>query len=198
MFIREIRRSVIVLAILTIVTGVLYPLTVTVIAWLAFPSEAGGSLLSRGGTVVGSRLIGQSFTSPGYFWGRPSAAGASGCDAAASSGSNDGPLSPALQDRVKRRIADLRTAGNDAILPVPVDLVTASGSGLDPHISIAAARYQVARVARARGIAGERVTELVDRHTEGRQFGFLGEPRVNVLLLNIALDSLANPTGAGQ
>jgi K+-transporting ATPase ATPase C chain len=194
MFIRELRRSVIVLAILTIVTGVLYPFAVTGISWVIFPSKAGGSLVSKGGAVVGSGLIGQNFTSPGYFWGRPSAAGASGYDAAASSGSNDGPLNPALIDRVKGRSAALRDAGGGNTRPVPVDLVTASGSGLDPHISVAGALYQVGRVARSRAMAEGRVRELVDLHTEGRQFGFLGEPRVNVLLLNIALDSLAQST----
>jgi K+-transporting ATPase ATPase C chain len=189
MFMRELKRSFIVLGILTVLTGVVYPLAVTGIARLLFPSQAGGSLISRDGRVVGSRLIGQSFASAKYFRGRPSAAGAAGYEAAASSGSNDGPLNPALLDRVKKRMEELHSAdpGND--LPVPVDLVTSSGSGLDPHISVAAALYQVPRVARSRGINEARVRELVDLHTEGRQFGFLGEPRVNVLELNLALDS---------
>jgi K+-transporting ATPase ATPase C chain len=198
MFIRELRRSLVVLAILTVVTGVLYPFAVTGISWLVFPSKAGGSLVSRGGLVVGSELIGQSFASPGYFWGRPSAAGTSGYDAAASSGSNDGTLAPALIDRVTGRSAALRDADAGNTLPVPVDLVTTSGSGLDPHISVAGALYQVGRVARSRGIAEDRVRGLVGDHTEGRQFGFLGEPRVNVFLLNMALDSLAKSTEAGR
>jgi K+-transporting ATPase ATPase C chain len=190
MILRELRRSLIVLVILSILTGVL--------ARLFFPEAAGGSLIARDGKIVGSRLIGQAFTSPGYFWGRPSAAGASGYDASASSGSNDGPLSPALLDRVKNRLEELHSADPGNNRPVPVDLVTTSGSGLDPHISVAAALYQVPRVARSRGMAEQEVRGLVDLHTEGRQFGFLGEPRVNVLGLNLALDLVVRSGGSGQ
>jgi K+-transporting ATPase ATPase C chain len=177
----------ILLAVLTLVTGVAYPLLVTGIAQVVFPGKADGSLIVRDGAVVGSSLIGQSFDDPKYFWGRLSAT-APAYNAGASSGSNLGPLNPALHEAVKARIAALRAAdpGNEA--PIPVDLVTASGSGLDPHISPAAALYQVGRVARVRGVDVATVRPLVQRYTEGRQLGILGEPRVNVLRLNIALD----------
>jgi K+-transporting ATPase ATPase C chain len=193
-FTSQIRASVAALVALTIVTGVLYPLVVTVVAQIAFPREANGSLipLERDGRPrwIGSKLIGQPFDDPAYFWTRPSAT-APAFNAAASSGSNLGPTNPALIEAVRARIAALRTADPSATGPVPADLVTASGSGLDPHISPAAARYQIARVARARGLASTQVDDLVRKHIEPRQFGILGERRVNVLELNLGLDTLA-------
>jgi K+-transporting ATPase ATPase C chain len=165
-----------------------YPLVVTGVSRLAFPAQAGGSLVVRDGRVVGSRLVGQAFDDPKFFWGRPSATGPMPYNAGASSGSNLGPLNPALTDAVTARIAALRAADSTVTGPVPIDLVTASGSGLDPHISPAAAEFQVARVARARGLTPGAVRELVARHREGRTFGLLGEPRVNVLELNLALE----------
>lgn len=182
-----LRTSVIMLAILTGLTGVVYPLVVTVIAQVVFPSQSNGSLITRDGRPVGSSLIGQSFTKPGDFWGRPSATTPTPYNAVASSGSNLGPLNPALKAKVRSRIDDLRRH-DPGPKSLPVDLVTASGSGLDPHISPAAAEAQIARVAKARGRTEEEVRAIVARHTEGRQLGLLGEPRVNVLLLNLALD----------
>lgn len=175
---------------LTLVTGIIYPLAVTGVAKLVFPSAAQGSLIVKDGKPVGSDLIGQRFTAPEYFWGRPSATAPYPNNAAASSGSNQGPLNPALLDAVKGRIAALKAADPANTKPIPLDLVTASGSGLDPHISPAAAAYQVSRVARARGLGSDAVETLVARYTEGRQWGVFGEPRVNVLRLNLALDSL--------
>lgn len=181
---------------LTLITGAVYPLVVTGIAQLVFPAPANGSLIVEAGQVRGSALIGQPFDDPGYFWGRLSATGVHPYNAfnagalAGSSGSNLGPLNPALAAAVQARIDALRAADPAAAPPYPADLVTASASGLDPHISPAAAEYQVRRVARARGLREEQVRELVARHTEGRDLGILGEPRVHVLRLNLALDAL--------
>lgn len=184
---REAWRAVLMLAALTLVAGVGYPLAVTAAAAL-FPARAGGGLIVENGVVRGSRLIGQPFSDPKYFWGRPSATSPFPDDAAASNASNLGPSNPALAERVARQVAALRAAdpGNDA--PVPIDLVTASASGLDPDVSPAAADYQAARVARVRGLDPAVVRALVARHVEGRALGFLGEPRVNVLELNLDLD----------
>lgn len=176
---------------LSLITGVAYPLAVTAIAQGAFPRQAHGSLVERDGATVGSALIGQNFTDPGHFWGRPSATAPQPYNAAASSGSNQGPLNPALVEAVKARVEALRAADPGNAAPIPADLVTASASGLDPHISPAAARWQVARVARARKLPAARVEALVDAAVEERQLGFLGEPRVNVLALNLALDRMA-------
>jgi K+-transporting ATPase ATPase C chain len=185
---RELRPALIVFLLLTVVTGVVYPLVTTLIGRVAFGSQVTGSVIERDGKAVGSRLMGQPFSSPQYFWGRPSATGPMPYNGAVSSGSNQGPLSPALAEAVAARIAALRAADPGNTAPVPVDLVTASGSGLDPHISIAAAEYQVARVARNRGLPAADVAALLREHTEDRTFGVLGEPRVNVLVLNLALD----------
>ncbi len=187
--IREFRSALMVFLVLTVVTGVVYPGLVTLVASVAFPSQAGGSLVEVSGKVVGSRLIGQSFTSPRYFWGRPSATGPMPYNGGMSSGSNRGPLNPALTEAVKSRVDALRAADPGNMQPVPVDLVTASGSGLDPEISIAAAEFQLPRIARERGLAEEHVRKLVQDATRGRALGVLGEPRVNVLELNLALDA---------
>jgi K+-transporting ATPase ATPase C chain len=173
---------------LTILTGVIYPLLVTGVAQAVFPARANGSLIVRDGHAIGSALIGQPFSDPKYFWGRPSATTPFADNSASSTGSNLGPTNPALADAVKQRIEALREADPGNTSPVPVDLVTASGSGLDPHISPAAAAYQIVRVARARGVSSETVAKLVSGATENRTFGLLGEPRVNVLALNLALD----------
>ena len=187
---RTFKDALVMLVALTVVTGVVYPLIVTGIAQGLFTAQANGSLIERDGKAVGSALIGQPFSDSKYFWSRPSATAPMPYNAGASSGPNQGPLNPALADAVKGRIEALRAADPDNKAPVPVDLVTASASGLDPHISTAAAEYQVGRVAKARGLASEKVRALVAEHTEGRQLGFLGEPRVNVLKLNLALDAL--------
>jgi len=185
----HVRAALVSLAVLTLVTGIVYPVVVTAIAQLVFPHQANGSLIVKDGKVVGAALIGQPFDDPKYFWGRPSATSPFGYNAASSSGSNLSPTNPALVKSVQERVDALRAADPNNRAPVPVDLVTASGSGLDPHISPAAALYQVNRVAKARKVDPASVRELVERHTEGRQFGFLGEPRVNVLALNLALDA---------
>jgi K+-transporting ATPase ATPase C chain len=193
----ELRTALVLLLQLTVVTGVAYPLVVTGVAQLAFPARANGSLIDSGGKpaqdgarAVGSELIGQAFADPKHFWSRPSATSPYPYNASSSSGSNQGPLNPALTDAVAARVKALRDAdpGNTAL--VPADLVTASASGLDPHISPAAAEYQAARVAKARGLDAHKVRTLVTQATEERQLGFLGEPRVNVLKLNLALDGL--------
>jgi len=184
------RPAAVLFLVLTALTGVLYPLVVTAVAQLLFSDRATGSLLVRDGHVVGSRLIGQSFSDPRYFWGRPSATTPQPYNGAASTGSNSGPLNPAFLDAVHARVAALRAADPGNAAPVPIDLVTASGSGLDPEISPAAAGYQAARVARVRGLPAERVQALIAQHTGGRLLGILGEPRVNVLELNLALDAL--------
>jgi K+-transporting ATPase ATPase C chain len=186
---RLIRNALMMLVVMSAITGIIYPLAVTGVAQVLFPNQANGSLLMKNGKPFGSSLIGQSFTDPKYFWGRPSATAPQANNGLASSGSNQGPTNQALTEAVKQRIAALREAdpGNDA--PVPVDLVTASGSGLDPEISPAAAEFQAARVARARGISTERVRAAIQRARSGRQFGILGEARVNVLVLNAMLDA---------
>lgn len=185
-----VRPALVLFVALTVVTGVAYPLAVTGIAKVAFPSQAAGSLIEKDGKVVGSALIGQNFSDPKNFWGRPSATSPMANNAANSSGSNQGPLNPALLDAVKGRIKALNDADPDNKAPIPVDLVTASGSGLDPHISVAGAVYQANRVAAARKLPLAQVQALIEKNTEGQLFGFIGEPRVNVLLLNLALAAL--------
>jgi K+-transporting ATPase ATPase C chain len=184
----QLRPAIVVLIVLTVVTGVVYPLVVTGIAQLLFPHQANGSLIVKDTKVLGSALIAQPFDDPKYFWARPSATSPFPNNAGASSGSNLSPTNPALIKAVQDRVDALRAADPGNTSRVPVDLVTASGSGLDPHISPAAALYQLPRVAKARGMSEDAVRALVDKNTEGRQLGFLGEPRVNVLLLNLALD----------
>ena len=185
-----LRPALVLFFILTLVTGAAYPLLVTGAAQALFPAQAAGSFIMRDGKVVGSELIGQNFSDPKHFWGRPSATGPMPYNAAASSGSNQGPLNPALTDAVKSRIEALRVADPGNTARVPVDLVTASASGLDPHISPAAAAYQAGRVAKARGLPTDTVQALVAAQSEAPLLGFLGEPRVNVLKLNLALDKL--------
>jgi len=188
-----LRPALVLFVLLSALTGLIYPLAVTGAAQAVFPAQAAGSLIVRDGTTVGSRLIGQNFSDPKHFWGRPSATSPQPYNAGASGGSNLGPLNPALTEAVKGRIEALRAAdpGNTAL--VPVDLVTASASGLDPDISPAAARYQAARVARMRGVPVEQVNALIAQHTQGPLWGLLGEPRVNVLALNLALDASSSP-----
>jgi K+-transporting ATPase ATPase C chain len=186
----QLRAAVVAILVLTVLTGVIYPLAVTGIAQLAFPRQANGSLIAReDGKVAGSTLIGQAFDDPKYFWSRPSASNPS-YDGNASGGSNQGPTNPDLVKAVNDRVEALKKADPETNDPVPVDLVTASGSGLDPHISPAAAEYQVPRIARIRGLRPDDLRALVAQHTEGRTFGLLGAPRVNVLELNLALDNL--------
>jgi K+-transporting ATPase ATPase C chain len=186
---QTIRPAALLFVVLTIITGIVYPLVTTGIGQWLMPKQAGGSLIEKDGKLVGSTLIGQNFTEAKYFWGRPSATAPYPNNAAASTGSNLGPLNPALAEAVKGRVAALKNADPDNSQPIPVDLVTTSASGLDPHISPAAAYYQINRVAKARGLSPETVQALINNNTEGRQWGVLGEPRVNVLLLNIALDN---------
>jgi K+-transporting ATPase ATPase C chain len=185
-----LRPLVTLFAILSVITGLVYPLLVTGIGRIAFPEQVSGSLVSRGGTAVGSVLISQSFQEPRYFWGRLSATSPMPNNAAASSGSNYAPTNPALTQAARQRVDALQAADPGNALPIPVDLVTASGSGLDPHISPAAAFYQVTRIARERHMSVARVRELVVSHVEAPQWGVFGEPRVNVLMLNLALDGL--------
>jgi K+-transporting ATPase ATPase C chain len=185
-----IRPALILLLVFTVLTGLVYPLVVTAISQVVFPAQANGSLIVHNGQTVGSTLIGQQFDAPKYFWGRLSATGPYPYNAAASSGSNLGPTNPALLDEAKARIAALKAADPTNTQPIPVDLVTSSGSGLDPDISVAAALYQVPRVARLRGMTESAVLALVNQFTQGRTLGFLGEPRVNVLQLNLALDGI--------
>ena len=190
MLLKHLRITIISMILFTALTGMIYPLAVTGISQLIFPGKANGSLIKKDGKVLGSELIGQPFSDPKYFWSRLSATGPYAYNAGSSSGSNYGPLNPALLDAVKKRVQDLRAADSLNTNPIPVDLVTASGSGLDPHISIAAALYQAPRIARIRGVKEEQVRSLIDQNTDGRQIGFLGEPGVNVLKLNLALDDL--------
>ncbi|MGZ8259130.1 MAG: potassium-transporting ATPase subunit KdpC [Caldimonas sp.] len=185
-----LRPALTLFALLTLITGVAYPLAVTLVAQVAFPWQASGSVIVQGGKAVGSTLIGQNFSDPKHFWGRPSATGSMPYNGGGSSGSNQGPTNPALLDAVKARVEALKAADPANSAPLPVDLVTASASGLDPEISEAAAEFQIGRVARARGLAPELVASLVARHTTERLFGVLGERRVNVLELNLALDQL--------
>jgi potassium-transporting ATPase KdpC subunit len=185
-----IRPLLVLFALLTVITGIIYPLLVTGIAQLVFPDQAAGSLVIKDGQAIGSSLIGQSFSDNGHFWSRPSATGPMAYNGLASSGSNQGPLNPALSDAVKSRIEALRAADPGNTAAVPVDLVTASASGLDPDISIAAAEYQVARVSRVRGLTPAAVQTLIASHAQRRLLGVIGEPRINVLELNLALDSL--------
>jgi potassium-transporting ATPase KdpC subunit len=187
---RLIRNAVSMLVVMTVITGVAYPLVATGVAQVLFPHQANGSLITRDGKPIGSELIGQNFDDPKYFWGRPSATTPQPYNGAASNGSNLGPTNPALRDAVQQRIDALRKADPGNTAPVPADLVTASGSGLDPEISPAAAQYQMARVARVRKLSVDQVQQLVAQNTQGRQLGLLGEPRVNVLQLNLALDQL--------
>ena len=191
-----VKPAVVMFAVLTVLTGLVYPLTVTGLAQFLFPHQANGSLIVRDGKIIGSELIGQYFDAPEYFWGRPSATSPVPYNAAASSGSNLGPTSKKLIDRIKADVEKLQAENPGK--PIPVDLVTTSGSGLDPHISPAAAEFQTPRVARERGISEDEARKLIRAHTAGRQFGFLGEPRVNVLELNLELDSKFPRSSAPQ
>ncbi len=191
--IKELKPALVLFVLLTLLTGVIYPLLVTGIAQALFPHQANGSLIEGDGKILGSELIGQPFSDPKYFWGRPSATAPVPYNAGASSGSNLGATNPALEEAVKARIAALQAADPGSAGPIPVDLVTASGSGLDPHISPAAAEYQVGHVARVRGLDASAVRALIAQYTEGRKFRMLGEPRVNVLRLNLALDRRGKP-----
>lgn len=193
-----LRSGFVMFVLLTLLTGVAYPGFVTLVARVAFPHRANGSLILRDGHVQGSRLIGQPFRDARYFWGRPSATTPTPYNALASGGSNLGPTNPALEEAVRARLAAMKSANPDAKLPVPVDLVTASASGLDPHISPAAANYQIPRVSKARGLTEERVLQIVKACTEGRTLGLLGEPAVNVVRLNLTLDNLERDAKFGD
>lgn len=186
----HLRPAIVLMIVMTVMTAGVYPALVTGIGQVLFPAQANGSLIEKDGEAVGSELIGQPFNDPKHFWSRPSATSPYPYNASASSGSNEGPTNPALTDAVTARVKALRDADPQNKAPVPVDLVTASASGLDPHLSVAAAEYQVARVAKARGLDRQQVRALVAEYTEGRQLGFLGESRVNVLKLNLALDAI--------
>ena len=192
---QALRPAIVLFVLLSVITGIAYPIVTTGVGQWLLPAQANGSLITKDGKVIGSSLIGQNFTEPKYFWGRPSATGPYPNNAAASSGSNLGPLNPALADAVKARVAALKSAdleitGQENTLPVPVDLVTASASGLDPEISPAAALYQLNRVAKARGLSIDMVQAVITANTKNRQWGVFGEPRVNVVMLNLALDNL--------
>jgi potassium-transporting ATPase KdpC subunit len=188
--IKQLRPALVILVIFTVITGILYPSLITGLAQLIFPHQANGSLITQNGQVVGSELIGQQFDQPQYFWGRLSDTGGVAYNASASGGSNYSVLNPALQSQVEARLAALKAADPENTQPVPVDLVTASGSGLDPDISVAAANYQAARVAKARNLSLDQINALIKQHTRGRILGFLGEQTVNVLELNLALDKI--------
>jgi K+-transporting ATPase ATPase C chain len=191
-----LRPTLVLFLLLTVITGIVYPLVVTGIAQVAFPSQAAGSLVTQNGKQIGSSLIGQSFSDPKHFWSRPSATAPQPYNGVASGGSNLGPLNPSLTDGIKTRMDALRAADPTNKAPIPVDLVTASGSGLDPDISLAAADYQVPRIARERGLQPEFLFALVNAHARGRWLGILGEPRVNVLELNLALDGMKSSNAA--
>ena len=188
MFLKQLRPTFVTLVLFTIITGVVYPLLVTGIAQIVFPEKANGSMITKSEKNVGSALIGQPFSDSKYFWSRLSATGPFAYNAGASSGSNYGPLNPAFLGAVKKRIGDLKAADSLNTQPIPVDLVTASGSGLDPHITVAAAMYQLPRIARARNLSEAKIRSFIEQCTEGRQLGVLGDSRVNVLELNLALD----------
>lgn len=187
---KELKSATLMLLVFTVLTGIAYPLVMTGVAQVVFPRRANGSLIERDGKVVGSELIGQPFDDPKYFWSRPSATGPAPYNAASSSGSNLAVSNPAQQDAIRGRVAKLRESGIPDNVPIPIDLVTASGSGLDPHISVSAAEIQIARVALSRAMTEDVVRELVKKHSQNRQFGILGEPTVNVLLLNLDLDGM--------
>jgi K+-transporting ATPase ATPase C chain len=187
---KQIKIALLLFGLLAVLTGLVYPTVITLVSQVLFPAQANGSLILKNGQVVGSALIGQQFTDPKYFWGRLSDTGNLPYDASNSSGSNYGPLNPALLKQVQDRIAALKAADPGNTQPIPVDLVTASGSGLDPNISVAAARYQAGRVARLRGLTLDQVNTLIDQNTQGPTLGFIGEARVNVLELNLALDQI--------
>jgi potassium-transporting ATPase KdpC subunit len=195
LLLKHLRTSIIAIVVFTALMGILYPLAVTGLAQLLFPGKANGSMIQKDGKLLGSELIGQPFSDPKYFWSRLSSTGSFAYNAAASSGSNYGPINQAYLDGVKKRIQDLKTVDSSNTQLVPADLVTASGSGLDPHISVAAALYQLPRVARIRSLNQDKLRSLVVQYTEGRQLGFLGEARVNVLKLNLALDENQSLSG---